>query len=142
MPSFAVDDGFAYAVPDDVSGVEVGTMVRVPLGGRKVKGYVTSVRTATPDRPLRSILARSGEGDRERFTRHAVDLRGDVSAETFTELVEVSIDFPGTACGQHDEAEARSDHLHDLAYGRLGHHFGLSLLKAPIRHNGRRITSV
>jgi primosomal protein N' (replication factor Y) len=61
VPSFAVDDGFAYAVPDDVSGVEVGTMVRVPLGGRRVKGYVTSVRTATPDRPLRSILARSGE---------------------------------------------------------------------------------
>ncbi len=51
-----------------------------------------------------------------------MDLRGDVSAETFTELVEVGVDLPGTACGEHDEAETGSDHLHDLAYGRLGHH--------------------
>lgn len=61
MPSFAVDDGFAYAVPDDRSGVEVGTLARIPLGGRRVKGYVTAVRRGEPDRPLRDIYGRSGE---------------------------------------------------------------------------------
>lgn len=61
MPSFAVDDGFAYAVPDDLSGVEVGALVRIPLGGRRVKGYVTAVRRGEPDRPLRDLYGRSGE---------------------------------------------------------------------------------
>jgi primosomal protein N' (replication factor Y) len=61
VPSFAVDDGFAYAVPDDLSGVEVGTLVRIPLGGRRVKGYVTAMRRGDPDRPLRDIHGRSGE---------------------------------------------------------------------------------
>jgi primosomal protein N' (replication factor Y) len=61
VPSFAVDDGFAYAVPDDLSGVEVGTLVRIPLGGRRVKGYVTAVRRGEPDRPLRDLHGRSGE---------------------------------------------------------------------------------
>jgi len=61
VPSFAVDDGFAYEVPDDLSDVRVGSLVRVPLGGRRVKGYVTSLRTGSPDRPLKAILAQSGD---------------------------------------------------------------------------------
>lgn len=61
VPSFAVDDGFAYEVPDDLSGVEVGSLVRVPLGGRRVRGFVTAVRSGTPERALKQILARSGD---------------------------------------------------------------------------------
>jgi len=61
IPSFAVDDGFAYEIPEDRSGIEVGTLVRVPLSGRRVKGYVTAVRSGEPDRPLRPIQGTSGD---------------------------------------------------------------------------------
>ncbi len=43
VPTFAVDDGFSYAIPEDMS-VSVGSIVRVPLGGRRVRGYVTGLR--------------------------------------------------------------------------------------------------
>lgn len=43
VPTFSVDDGFSYAIPADIA-VSVGSIVRVPLGGRRVRGYVTSVR--------------------------------------------------------------------------------------------------
>ena len=61
IPSFAVDDGFAYEIPEDLSGIEIGAQVRVPLGGRRVKGFVTAVRRGEPDRPLRPIQGRSGD---------------------------------------------------------------------------------
>lgn len=35
--------------------------MRVPLGGRKVRGYVTDVTDGTPERSLRPIAARSGK---------------------------------------------------------------------------------
>ena len=63
VPSFSVDDGFAYAVPESIGGVEVGSIVRVPLGGRRVRGWVTAIE-ALGDRPadgLREILSRSGD---------------------------------------------------------------------------------
>ena len=60
MPSFAVDDGFAYEVPETLSDLAVGDIVRVPLGGRKTRGYVTAIREGEPDRPLRPIASRSG----------------------------------------------------------------------------------
>ena len=60
MPSFAVDDGFAYEVPEKLAGLAVGDIVRVPLGGRKVRGYVTALSDGTPDRPLRPVASRSG----------------------------------------------------------------------------------
>jgi len=60
VPSFAVDDGFTYEVPDNLSGLAIGDMVRVPLGGRKVRGYVTAVGEDSADRPLRPIASRSG----------------------------------------------------------------------------------
>lgn len=41
-------------------GLSIGDIVRVPLGGRKVRGYVTAVSEETPERSLRSIAARSG----------------------------------------------------------------------------------
>lgn len=44
------------ALPD----INVGDIVRVPLGGRKVRGYVTAVADGKPERSLRAIAARSG----------------------------------------------------------------------------------
>ncbi len=59
VATFAVDDGFAYAVPSDLH-VELGSIVRVPLGGRRVRGWV--VATGEADRPgLREVLAVSGD---------------------------------------------------------------------------------
>ncbi len=41
IPSFAFDDGFAYRVPPELAGqAAVGSLVRVPLAGRRVRGYV------------------------------------------------------------------------------------------------------
>ncbi|MBI5158133.1 MAG: hypothetical protein HZA58_09030 [Acidimicrobiia bacterium] len=58
VASFAVDDGFAYSVPEGMA-VEVGSLVRVPLGGRRVRGWVVAVEE--PLRPrLRPVLAVSG----------------------------------------------------------------------------------
>lgn len=51
IPSFAVDDGFRYRVPDDMP-VSVGSRVRVRVGGRRVRGYVTEVFDRVGDRPL------------------------------------------------------------------------------------------
>ena len=59
LPTFAVDDGFAYEVPAGVE-VEVGALVRIPLGGRRVRGYVVAVGEA-PRSGLRPLLGRSGD---------------------------------------------------------------------------------
>jgi primosomal protein N' (replication factor Y) len=59
LPTFAVDDGFAYAVPEGLD-LEVGALVRVPLGGRRVPGYVVAVGEA-PRPGLRTVLGRRGE---------------------------------------------------------------------------------
>lgn len=41
VPTFAVDDGFWYSIPDHLAeDVEVGSIVRVPLSGRRVRGWV------------------------------------------------------------------------------------------------------
>ncbi len=59
LPAFAVDDGFAYEVPAGVE-VEVGALVRIPLGGRRVRGYVVALGEA-PRAGLRPLLGRSGD---------------------------------------------------------------------------------
>lgn len=59
VPSFSVDDGFAYSVPETLD-VGVGSVVRVPLGGRRVRGWVTGVGDA-PRTGLREILSVSGD---------------------------------------------------------------------------------
>jgi len=46
VPTFSVDGGFAYAVGPGQQ-VAVGSVVRVPLGGRRVRGYVTDVRAGS-----------------------------------------------------------------------------------------------
>lgn len=59
VPSFAVDDGFAYSVPAGMT-LGIGSVVRVPLGGRRVRGWVVAVGEA--ERPgLRPVLAQSGD---------------------------------------------------------------------------------
>lgn len=59
IPTFAVDDGFAYAVGEG-QNVSVGSVVRIPLGGRKVRGFVTDVREGSPA-GLKAIRGLSGE---------------------------------------------------------------------------------
>ena len=45
IPTFAVDDGFSYRVPPAlVDQVTVGSLVRVPLAGRRVRGYVIGLK--------------------------------------------------------------------------------------------------
>ena len=61
IPSFAVDDGFRYAVPPDLE-VNVGSMVRIPLGGRKVRGFVVSIEQGSSE-GLKPIRGRSGKVD-------------------------------------------------------------------------------
>ena len=64
LATFAVDDGFAYAVPEALGPIEVGSIVRVPLGRRRVRGYVVdlSVRDrASSDRQLKEVISVSGE---------------------------------------------------------------------------------
>ncbi len=60
VASFSVDNGFWYAIPDHlVSDLEVGTIVRVPLSGRRVRGWVVEL---AEDRPgsLKDIAGISG----------------------------------------------------------------------------------
>jgi primosomal protein N' (replication factor Y) len=60
VASFAVDDGFWYSVPDHLEpDLGVGTIVRVPLSGRRVRGWVVEL---VPDREgkLKEIAGISG----------------------------------------------------------------------------------
>lgn len=59
IPSFSVDDGFSYAIPEEME-LSVGSIVRVPLGGRRVRGYVTGLRSGDTGR-LRSVLRMSSQ---------------------------------------------------------------------------------
>ena len=60
----AIDRQFDYLVPDDVGDqVRVGTMVRVPLHGRSVVGWVMATDVEpTPGMSLASVSKRVGEG--------------------------------------------------------------------------------
>jgi primosomal protein N' len=58
VPTFAVDGGFWYLAPEHLD-LGLGSMVRVPLGGRRVRGFV--VETARrPPQGLKAVVARSG----------------------------------------------------------------------------------
>lgn len=54
VPTFAVDDGFSYVIPPELS-LTIGSIVRVPLGGRRVRGYVTGIRTGDTSR-LKAVI--------------------------------------------------------------------------------------
>lgn len=59
VPSFSVDDGFRYLVPDHLP-VTLGSLVRVPLGGRRVRGFVVSVEEMADVGGFRPVVAVSG----------------------------------------------------------------------------------
>ena len=60
LPTFAVDAGFAYAVPDRLDDtIAIGSIVRVPLGGRTVRGYVIGLSKGSAE-GLREVRAVSG----------------------------------------------------------------------------------
>ena len=62
LATFAVDDGFSYAIPGALSGIQIGSIVRVPLGGRKVRGFVVDIRQRAPaGRDLKEIVGISGD---------------------------------------------------------------------------------
>jgi len=61
LATFAVDAGFAYRIPDALDEIVVGAVVRVPLGGRRVRGYVVEVRREAERRELKDIGAVSGD---------------------------------------------------------------------------------
>lgn len=55
VPTMAVDDGFLYTAPEPVPSV--GAAVRVPLGGRTVRGFVVAVGGGSTDglKPIKSV---------------------------------------------------------------------------------------
>lgn len=60
VASFAVDDGFWYSIPDHLSDdVHIGSIVRVPLSGRRVRGWVVE-RSDGREGKLKDIAAVSG----------------------------------------------------------------------------------
>ncbi len=59
IPSFAVDDGFAYLIPDGMP-VVVGSKVRVRVSGRRLAGYVTATFPAPTDRNLLDVDSVTG----------------------------------------------------------------------------------
>lgn len=62
VPSFAVDDGFWYSIPRHLDEqVRVGSLVRVPLSGRRVRGWVVETGEGPPERKLKDVSGVSGE---------------------------------------------------------------------------------
>ncbi|MEA1902910.1 MAG: hypothetical protein U9N56_05220 [Actinomycetota bacterium] len=60
VPTFPVDGGFWYSVPDRLADLlEIGSIVRVPLGGRRVRGWVVELGVGDPD-ALKEISGVSG----------------------------------------------------------------------------------
>ena len=57
VPAWAVDRTFDYSVPSKLRGkVVVGSLVRIPFGGRNVRGVVTALGSWTPERELEPLL--------------------------------------------------------------------------------------
>lgn len=60
VASFSVDDGFWYSIPDHLGDdLHIGSIVRVPLSGRRVRGWVVEISERDPER-LREIAGISG----------------------------------------------------------------------------------
>ncbi len=60
VPTFAVDQGFWYSIPPGLAGIlQVGSIVRVPLSGRRVRGWVVEIGERPPGR-LKDVTALSG----------------------------------------------------------------------------------
>lgn len=62
VASFAVDDGFWYEIPQHLApDLKVGSIVRVPLSGRRVRGWVVEVASRR-EGELKEIAGISGAG--------------------------------------------------------------------------------
>ena len=72
-----LDRPFDYEVPDSVTGVTMGTRVRVPFAGRLVSGVVTSVDGRRGAHPLKSVRS---AGAIPSFTPAALDLARSIAA--------------------------------------------------------------
>lgn len=60
VASFAVDDGFWYTVPEHLApDLGIGSIVRVPLSGRRVRGWVVEI-AGDRDAKLKEIAGISG----------------------------------------------------------------------------------
>ncbi len=60
VASFSVDDGFWYSIPEHLSAeIEIGSIVRVPLSGRRVRGWVVDFANERPGN-LKDIAGISG----------------------------------------------------------------------------------
>lgn len=57
LPTFAVDDGFRYASEE---ALDIGTIVRVPLGRRRVRGWVVEVGSGDAE-GLKKVIGRSAD---------------------------------------------------------------------------------
>jgi len=64
LPDLPLDKVFDYLIPDHLaSDIRVGTMVRVPLQGRRVGGWVVGLAgEAATDRPLQPVAKVTGWG--------------------------------------------------------------------------------
>lgn len=59
IPTFAVDDGFTYAIPEGMP-VTVGSKVRIRVSGRRRAGFVTALFERPTDRKLLDVDGVSG----------------------------------------------------------------------------------
>ncbi|KAA3635942.1 MAG: hypothetical protein DWP92_10270 [Armatimonadetes bacterium] len=59
IPSFAVDDGFTYLIPEGMPAV-LGSKVRVRVSGRRLAGYVTATFPAPTGRKLLTVDSVTG----------------------------------------------------------------------------------
>lgn len=83
IPSFAVDDGFTYIVPERME-VRVGSRVRIRVSGRRLKGFVTSLFDARPERSLLPIDGVSGTV--ASFDERSLDVLRSVASHYVTPL--------------------------------------------------------
>jgi primosomal protein N' (replication factor Y) len=61
VPTFAVDNGFWYSIPEQLEdSIQVGSIVRVPLSGRKTRGFVVELSGERQGK-LKDIAALSSE---------------------------------------------------------------------------------
>lgn len=62
VASFSVDDGFWYSIPEHLApDLAIGSIVRVPLSGRRVRGWVVEI-VAHREGDLKAIAGISGSG--------------------------------------------------------------------------------
>jgi primosomal protein N' (replication factor Y) (superfamily II helicase) len=85
VASFQVDQGFWYRVPPHLS-LSVGSIVRVPLGGRRVAGFTVEL-AERPTEGLRDVAAVTGSAPV--FDRPHLEVLGRVAQHYLTPLAGV-----------------------------------------------------